>query len=554
MGFRGTLPSDGLNARRDRRIVVWLLWGFAIFASAQTKNSDRVATQSDAGVPVISVQSKLVVVRVMVVNKKTWHNGPSDALQRCELATEATLFRLPATEPYIPTDCEGLFIRGLTAKDFHILVDGVEQRIQSVTSESDALRRVRDNQGLHDEFSQTPAGKWGTTDDRVPRYFLADYDLAARNRYDLSFVPTRFDSTGCHEIKVKVDRRNSMVFARDQYCASESPSDILNGTEFGKQLERDLATGQPGEIPLALQAAVFESDKGRDRLRIALDFPLDLLHRQWSQHWTLDATIGLLGVVYRSDGALALRFSDFACCASYQTGAAEIGWGSMTIDRFADLIKQVGMPSSFVPMTLNRIEKGNLPTRYETQLDLPPGEYDLRIILSDGEKFGRAESHLNIESYGGKSLALSSVMLCKRFRDAHVAAVEVAAANIAPQYVPMVSNGIQVTPVGDTDFKAGEPLIPYFEIYARKADGIPTAQIQAHLRIVDAKTGAITKEFPSVDVATYMVLGSTTIPIAREVPVVGLQKGQYRLEVQATDSAGRSTPWKTAKFSIGGEK
>src|SRR5882672_533542 len=35
-----------------------------------------------------------------------------------------------------------------------------------------------------------------------------------------------------------------------------------------------------------------------------------------------------------------------------------------------------------------------------------------------------------------------------------------------------------------------------------------------------------------------------------EVATEKLQKGQYRLEVQASDSAGRSTVWRTAHFTV----
>jgi predicted phage tail protein len=40
------------------------------------------------------------------------------------------------------------------------------------------------------------------------------------------------------------------------------------------------------------------------------------------------------------------------------------------------------------------------------------------------------------------------------------------------------------------------------------------------------------------------------IPIGDELKVDQLPKGDYRLEVQATDSAGRSTPWRTANFTV----
>jgi hypothetical protein len=102
--------------------------------------------------------------------------------------------------------------------------------------------------------------------------------------------------------------------------------------------------------------------------------------------------------------------------------------------------------------------------------------------------------------------------------------------------------------------KTGEPLIPYFEICLPLGAAGGAARIQAHLRIVDAKTGAIVKDFPPVDANSYAQPGNATIPVAREVPIAALAKGEYRLEVQASDSPGHSTPWRTANFVIVGEK
>lgn len=52
-----------------------------------------------------------------------------------------------------------------------------------------------------------------------------------------------------------------------------------------------------------------------------------------------------------------------------------------------------------------------------------------------------------------------------------------------------------------------------------------------------------------MDVTSYEKPGSTTIPAARMIPFDKFPKAKYRLEVQATDSAGRSTAWRTADFS-----
>jgi hypothetical protein len=171
-------------------------------------------------------------------------------------------------------------------------------------------------------------------------------------------------------------------------------------------------------------------------------------------------------------------------------------------------------------------------------------------VLSDGEKFGLAEAPLNIGKHDDNELTLSSVMLCNRFRDAHVAAAEAAAANFAPQYFPLVSKDIQVTPTGDTRFKRGEPLIAYFEVYEPLLAARPTTAVQGHVQIVNAKTGEMAKDFPKVDVMSYQRPGTRIFPVAREIPIDKLPKGAYRVEVQATDSAGRSTVWRSANFTV----
>jgi hypothetical protein len=131
-----------------------------------------------------------------------------------------------------------------------------------------------------------------------------------------------------------------------------------------------------------------------------------------------------------------------------------------------------------------------------------------------------------------------------------VAAQEAAAANLAPKYVPLVSKGIEVTPAGDTRWKTSEPLIPYFEVYEPLLVGAPATVVEAHLRIVEASTGAVKKDFAPVNAGPYERAGSSVIPITRQLPLDQLPKGAYRLEVQATDSAGRSTAWRAADFKV----
>lgn len=542
--------STGLDVRGALRIAVWLLCGFVQFALGQNQSSNRVLPHSSTGVAAIRVDSKLVVVRTTVLDKKHLDKGMTQSEKRCAVSDIESFFKLAPTEPYLPKDCEALDVRDLTAADFHLFVDGREQKIQAIATEGE-FTLVRDNVGFHSEFSETPSAIWATKDRQSDQLHFTPGSSPLRV-YDIAFVPYDSDPAACHNIAVKVNRQHSVVRARTEYCTSESPFDTLSGTKLGNLMEQHLKREENGGIDLSLQTGAFFTDRHKARVQVVLEFSPSALHSQWERDWSLHATIGLLGTLYRDDGELALRFSDLGCCSPTSTSGINVsfqGARKLNFDSLSHLDAELGLPYNPVSTYLSRVANVFLPARYETQLELAPGQYDLHVVLSDGEKFGYARAHLNIDSHDQKDLALSSVMLCKRFRDAHVAAVETAAANIAPRFVPLVSKGIRVTPAGDTNFEGTEPLIPYFEIYTPQAAGEPTPRIQAHLRIVAAKDGAIVKDFPPVDAAPYAQPGSATIPIAREVPIATLHEGQYRLEVQASDSGGRSTPWRAANFT-----
>jgi hypothetical protein len=87
-------------------------------------------------------------------------------------------------------------------------------------------------------------------------------------------------------------------------------------------------------------------------------------------------------MVNNKDGTLAARYSDFACC---------------------DYGEGIKLPSK-ARISGGRSSQDSLmiPNRYETQIDLLPRQYDIRVVLSDGEKFGREQMPLTVDSYDGK--------------------------------------------------------------------------------------------------------------------------------------------------------
>jgi hypothetical protein len=122
--------------------------------------------------------------------------------------------------------------------------------------------------------------------------------------------------------------------------------------------------------------------------------------------------------------------------------------------------------------------------------------------------------------------------------------------NFAPQYAPLISKGAQFVPAGDTRFRKGEPMFAYFEIYEPLLLEQPSSPVQVRLRIANAKTEEIKTDTGPRDVSSFVQPNTPTIRVSEKIAVDQLPPGSYRLDVLASDSAGRSTTWRTAMFKV----
>jgi hypothetical protein len=542
------------------------------------QNPSPSNTAQTAGAPPgINVESNLVVVPVFVYDPARMAQAPKDEMP-CARSDVIAFLKIPPTEAYLPTDCDVTEVHGLTAKDFRLFQDGTEQQIIRMVPGA-WWTLVRDNLGWHIQSSTTPRGIWGlselSTVKKVP--------VINREFQTLAYVP-KSSTQGCHTIKVEVDRANLLVFARNQYCTGQTPTDPLIGSELGKELERKLASAKRGKIPLSLQAAAFYTSGDNSRVDVSLEFPGKDLYRKWdSANWTLYARIAVMGIVRRADGSIAARFSDLLYPSywptfdqggtkfiSWEKGSSKLSGGiphlvngssanlgssdstdgndtlALTFPKAAGEIKP---DLTSIETALGSSDPFWIPARYKAQMDLPAGEYKLQVVLSDGWDLGLAEMPLTIAPHDRKGLAVSSVALCKRLRDAAVADKEATVANFAPQYVPLVSKGIEFGMAGDSNFAQSSQLFAYFEVYEPAAQNSP-AGVKVEMRILDAGTNAVKGEFPPLDPSPYKDAESGVYRVARTIPIRQLPKGAYRLEVRAQDSAGGTTEWRAADFTV----
>lgn len=472
---------------------------------------------------VIRVESNQVLVPTFVFDKARFNELATRAENRCFDDNEKALAEMGVSVRYSPSKCWAGLITNLAPKQFHLFEDGAEETIQSVIPQHWHEWDVSDNFGHHREYSGTPRGKWSTSE--LGALFsppLAD------DFYIIAYTPPASPAGSCHQIRVTVDRPNSWVYTRSQYCnTTHSPVDPLKGTAFSQQLKANLDSPKKGKIELSAYAGIFFSDSDTAYADLVLEFPWNSLHREWVHgNRDLYATIGVLGLVCRKDGTVATRFSDQACCPS-----------------------DVPFGHSGEPIYDTWVDAGEIPARFETQIDLSDGQYDVRAALSDGIKFGRVHIPLTVETDDKKQLAISSIALCRRV---HKVDPPSYTEGILPsKFVPLVSKGLEFTPSADTVFKKSDPMFAYFEVREPRLAGTDAAlQVQFEMRITNVKTGELKTDTGLRSADSYVNAGSLVIPIAEQIAVKELPKGQYRMEVQASDSTGAKTQWRAVSFSI----
>jgi hypothetical protein len=413
-------------------------------------------------------------------------------------------------------------VAGLTARDFHLFEDGKEQKIQQVLVERLHQKDFVDNFGVKEtETAWTPAQRWITLVSEP--FAFAHWDLDPFF-YLLAYVPPDSAKGSCHGINVKVKGLAVLFFAQADYCnAPHSPSDPLYGTSLSKQMEDFAASGNQGGIPLMLQTASFYRDAKPARAYITVEFPSSAI----KYHETpsgLRHEVGILEMVYRKDGTIVLRSSDI----NEDRGPAP---GSRGYYSFSRLL---------------------MPNHHEAQMELLPGDYNLRIVLSDGTKFGRAEMPITVDSYDGKQLGVSSIAICKQFHDHKETMdnLDQSRPSTLSDFVPLISKGMEFTPAADTNFRKKGTLFAYYEVYEPLLASASATAVQTRVRIINATTGEIKSDTGLRSAADWMQPGNPVIPVSQEVKLKKLAKGSYRIEVQASDSAGRSTVWRTASFTV----
>lgn len=468
--------------------MVWTLGAFAFLPSAQAQNVNAAP---------IRVESNDVRVPVIVLDRARLNEihrmNPHTFVDQVNAAGSDLI--------------EGVFVRGLSATDFEVFEDGIQQKIERVT------------------FQISPA--WGQKSGRPNAAFgfgTVAVEMPAWPRYLVAYMLPPSPEGSCHNISVKADRPGVLVYSQHLYCnRTDWFDDPLGGTKLGHEMQAELDTGKAGKVKLSLSAFPHLATGPVSTVDVILAFPAAW---RWLSDCNKPPPIGYLGVAYgTTSGTVAARFSGLLA---------------------GDLNNALGQTNPILlPTESNSCLIGLPSTPFEAQIRLAPGDYELKLLLRNGENFGRAEIPVSVRKTDPEHLAISQIVLGKESQK-----ISASEDDAHGKYEPLVSNGFEIIPTANPRFEKGGPFYFYLEVYDPAQSGISAQNSEVQLRILDPKTRRVVKSLNPLSVANYAKPGDPIIPIGGGIDITALSTGSYVLEAQANDSAGNSTPWRTANFAI----
>lgn len=536
-------------------------------AKSQVDAAPEQTAATQATTPPPEIPKFFANSRQVIVEAEVWSRVDKNDVGDASLVPPISVSGYPDYGASGLKTLEGLHLpppaRGLIAKEFQVFDNGVERRI-NYFKEADFPAVW----GLTTQWTLYPTtrGTWG-----FPILPLFGGAYAHSATYLIGYVPPTLQPGECRTIQIVVP--NHYVQAnRKQYCAlkDSEAARTAEETELDARMLRFASTTALGKIHVSVGAFAFWSSsvltlarqtpstgpapalpatdftfvvevhdsKAPASVQIATQFLLP--DQMWNAPCPKNAAIHILGTVYKTNGELAGQFGDTFRCDMWHNPISE------RIDK---------VPGS----------KYQIPTVFNTEIELRSGQYKVRVLVTDGKNFGRGYAALRVEPLNAAGLAVSDVALDSIRRDASLIVRDaakitpdplvpaplvskIATPGPVPEAPPLVQD-VQFLPFPYAQLGKGSPLSVYFEIYRPVPDAADTA-IYYRMRITDVKTGATVTNTEPISAADFAVPGNSVVPIGLRLGTNELGPGSYRLEVQASDSAGRESEWRQAKFNI----
>lgn len=333
--------------------------------------------------------------------------------------------------------------------------------------------------------------------------------------YVLGYVPQESKEGSCHALKVKMNKGGMEVRSRSGYC-NVRPANPLEGKPLEKTMEAQATGTAAGTIHASMQAPYFYAGPNIARVNVAMEIPGDavVFNKDKGKY---HANVNVLGIAYKPDGSVGARFSD-----------------TLTLELEKDDWK----------------EFTKKPYQYQNQFDAAAGNYKLAVVLSSGgEGFAKLESPLQIDPYSGDKMTLGGVVLSTSVQRMDEIPTDVDA-TLLEDRKPLIVKGMQITPSAAYQFKKGDSITLYSEVYEPLLKTDPTMKVLTGYRIFDKSNNKEVFFTGGVPMDTFIEKGNSVVPFALRVDTKDLAPGNYRLVLLAVDGKNNQAPQRPVEFSL----
>jgi VWFA-related protein len=332
-------------------------------------------------------------------------------------------------------------------------------------------------------------------------------DQEMRSYYLLSYRPKddRLDGR-FRQIRVSVKKPELTVRARSGYYAMPAGYEFLTPGEF-QLAEQVRRTDAAAKIPVFLRVAGFQEDNKQYRVPVILEIPSASIRFENNQGRHL-AHLVMVGLVRNGAGILLKRFG-----------------GPMQVD-VTDAEYKV-------------LEPGTVSFVNHIQLS-SAGEYSFEVLVKDllSGTVSNDQQTINLPSPAESPFSLSTILLSKD--------VDKSASTRDPF---LTVQGVKILPSARCQFRNGENLIFYFDIYnaqagseGKKSDVSIELSLMREGRLMNARLPSYHLNEDSYP--------TSHITFSRYLHLAGLPPGSYSLVIDVRDNLGKYSARGQAAFSL----
>lgn len=183
-----------------------------------------------------------------------------------------------------------------------------------------------------------------------------------------------------------------------------------------------------------------------------------------------------------------------------------------------------GRPKGISRQTLELSWPESPPTadrRFEalSRIDLPPGEYELRIAVAGADATASVFSYVSVPAFATAPLSLSNIVVS-------------AAPGTLTAPKNFLSALLPVIPTTRREFGRSDRLVAYFRIYQGTDRQDPLAAVRLHSTIVDAHDKLIASETSTIEAGQFAAARTAEHYIT--IPLATLAPGDYLLKIETT--------------------